>query len=221
MRVRPSKVVPFRERIPEIVQPPPRRLHSSSPDPGPYGRHQILGAGAEAGGHGLDSPGRRCRATVPRHPACTAATARLPRVHQENRDAIGRAHGEPSAGDIRHECIPLAEAARRSPGVQANIGMDLLEAGQVRPLVPGQRTGWCRNRAPATRVPAGEEPGRPAGSSFWKSATTPAYAAGFWTCAIRICCLKSSSIDSSRRTSVGRLARVVILSILSWSFNRP
>ncbi len=45
--------------------------------------------------------------------------------------------------------------------------------------------------------------------------------AGFWICAIRTCCLKLSSIDSSSRTSVGRFTRVVIWSILSCNFSKP
>jgi len=53
----------------------------------------------------------------------------------------------------------------------------------------------------------------------WASPSLFGNYAGCRTWEIMTCLLKSSSIDSSSRTSVGRFASVDMWSILSWSFS--
>ena len=136
-------------------------------------------------------------------------------VHQQNGHAVGRLDGDHRAGTVFEQCVALPQNAAAPVGIDDDGGMDLLDGGEI--LEPGGDVA-------VTRAETVDQPRQLV--EFRNAVNLSGILvehdyAGFWTWAMRIWLLNSSSIDSSSRTSVGRLTRVVIWSILSCSLRRP
>jgi len=141
-------------------------------------------------------------------------------VDQQDRNAIRCADSKTKTGDIRQEGVSFTYTSLAARQVDADVGMDLFEADDAGLPVPLPRVA----RAETVLQPWDIEQGsglKDVSVIPEKSIRHRPYAAGSCVRAIRTCRLKFSSIDSSSRTSVGRLASVVILSILSWSWSSP
>jgi hypothetical protein len=136
-------------------------------------------------------------------------------VDQQNRHAIGGPDSDDRAGPVFEERVALSQNSAAAFGGDAIGGVNLLEGGEI------GEPGWNIAPARAETVDEPRERIELADAIDLPGILIEHGYAGFCTCAMRICFLKSSSMDSSSRTSVGRLTSVVIWSILSCNFSRP
>jgi len=180
-------------------------------DAGTDGRVQIFRAGTETSSHGP----HRFRRDL-RRGASPAGVYRSHRtaafVNQQNRNAIGGLHGDYAARLILDQRIAFSQQSGAPSGGDARRGVDLFQRGKL-PKSSGN-IGKPRSEAmyqPRKCVQIGyavNVVGVPVEHGY----------TGFCVCAMRICDLNFSNMDSSNRTSVGRLTSVVIWSILSCNF---
>ncbi len=159
--------------------------------------------GAETGAHGFHGSGGdfRDRAAPAGMHGGDGAEAL---IGEEDRQAIGGLYRDHGARCVLEKRVAFAENAGAAGGGDALGGMDLFESRQI-----VEERGDIGEPGPE----AMDQPRE--GVEFGYTIEVLSVLiehdyAGFWIWAIRTCCLNSSSIDSSRRTSVGRLTRVVI-----------
>ncbi len=143
-----------------------------------------------------------------------------PSICQEDWHAVGSAYAYSGAHSASYQRVALTHPSLAALSPQADVRMNLFEGGDGLLLIPpGGEPG-----AEPVLQPGKVKPGYGAVYMLRVLAKMPRhgdYAAGFLVWATMIRCLKSSSIDSSKRTSVGRLVSVVMLPILSCSFISP
>ena len=120
-------------------------------------------------------------------------------VHQQDRDAVRRLNGHQMSRGVFEERIAISQQARPAARRNADIGMDLMHGCG----------SWWRRVARAESMLQPPQFLQRTDAVDVLGIFVKHYA-GFWTWAIMTCSLNCSSMDSSRRTSVGLFTSVVI-----------
>lgn len=126
-------------------------------------------------------------------------------IRKQDGQAVGGADSEELARPVRDERISFSQTAPAPVRVEAAVRVDLAHGDQV---FGNPRAG--KAGAEAVYEPRQSLEASGAVDVAFVFVKQSGLQTGFWTCAIMTCFLKFSNIDSSSRTSVGRLASVAI-----------